>query len=77
MKRTRKNLIKLLESEIVALRRMQDDYSKKGDFDLAERRKIQRWELENVVEMLKNQNEFDRMYALYVGKDAEYLNSKK
>lgn len=71
IKRTTKNLLKILKGEIIALRRMQDDYSKSGNYELAERRKIQRWELENVVEMLESQEKFNSNYDLWVEDDAK------
>ena len=73
MKRTIKNLLTILKGEVIALRRAQTEYEKSGNIELAERRKFQRWELENVIEMLKDSNKFDTYYEIY----GHYLNLEK
>lgn len=68
--RNLKNLLRILKGETVSLRRAEDDYRKKGDYDMAEIRKYQRWELENIIEICNNKERFDMFYKLY-GEDAE------
>ena len=54
MKRTLANIKKLIEAKIIQYRKLQDEQQSAGNYERAEKYKIRRWELEELLEDLES-----------------------
>lgn len=65
MKRNLENVKKLIEAKIVYYRKLQDEADKKGNIEGREMYKYYRWALEEILENISNNKEFDINWKFY------------
>ena len=65
MKRTLANIKKLIEAKIIQYRKLQDEQQSAGNYERAEKYKIRRWELEELLEDLESEKSFKVAYRFY------------